>query len=96
MPDAVPHRPVDSGATIHADDVRGALLPAVGTKRVQILDRSLGNGFDLPELLAKVARHYLRRALDDAGGNKTRAARLVGLPSYQTFTNWMRRHGVED
>ena len=23
------------------------------------------------------------------------AARLVGLPSYQTFTNWMKRYGVD-
>lgn len=28
-------------------------------------------------------------------GSKTRAAELVGLPSYQTFTNWMKRYGVD-
>jgi transcriptional regulator with PAS, ATPase and Fis domain len=42
-----------------------------------------------------VARHYLGRALDEAHGNKTKAAKLVGLPSYQTFTNWMNRYGVK-
>ena len=34
------------------------------------------------------------RALDEAHGNKSQAAALVGLPSYQTFTNWMNRYGV--
>jgi hypothetical protein len=41
--------------------------------------------------LASVARHYLRRALDEAHGNKTEAAKLVGLPSYQTLSNWLQR-----
>jgi transcriptional regulator with PAS, ATPase and Fis domain len=37
----------------------------------------------------------LRRALDEAHGNKTEAAKLVGLPSYQTLTNWLNRYGVK-
>jgi DNA-binding protein Fis len=28
-------------------------------------------------------------------GNKTQAARELGLNSYQTLTNWMKRLGVE-
>jgi transcriptional regulator with PAS, ATPase and Fis domain len=42
-----------------------------------------------------VARHYLERALAEAGGNKTKAASLVGLPSYQTLTNWLKRYRIE-
>ena len=45
--------------------------------------------------MAELARHYLQRALAEAAGNKTRAAELVGLPSYQTFTNWMNRYEVK-
>ena len=59
-----------------------------------MLNRSLGNGFDLPGLLTEVARHYLSRAYSDARGNKSAACKLVGLPSYQTFTNWMKKYGV--
>ena len=58
------------------------------------MNRSLGNGFDLPGLLAEVARHYLSRALDETGGNKSAACKLVGLPNYQTFTNWMKKYRV--
>jgi DNA-binding protein Fis len=42
-----------------------------------------------------VARHYLARAMDEARGNKTKAAGLVGLPSYQTLTNWLTRYDVK-
>jgi DNA-binding NtrC family response regulator len=81
-------------ATLKAEDIREALLPLRGAKEDRIVGRPLGEGLDLAGLLATVARHYLERALDEAAGNKTRAARLVGLPSYQTLTNWMKRYGV--
>lgn len=85
-----------TGGTLTAEDIRDALLPAArGRSADGILERPLGEGLDLPDILASVARHYLRRALDEAHGNKTRAAQLVGLPSYQTFTNWMTRYGVK-
>ncbi|MCB9694321.1 MAG: sigma 54-interacting transcriptional regulator [Alphaproteobacteria bacterium] len=82
------------GETIETADVRGALLPA-RSPADQVLDRPLGEGFDLSGLLADVARHYLGRAMADAHGNKTKAADLVGLSSYQTLTNWLRRYGLE-
>jgi DNA-binding NtrC family response regulator len=83
-----------SDATLKAEDIREALLALPGAEQDGIVGRPLGEGLDLPGLLATVARHYLERALDEAAGNKTRAARLVGLPSYQTLTNWMKRYGV--
>jgi transcriptional regulator with PAS, ATPase and Fis domain len=79
---------------ISVEDVREAILPAVRSTRENILDRPLGDGFSLPELVDVVVRHYLERALEAAGGNKTKAAELVGLPSYQTFTNWLARHEI--
>jgi DNA-binding protein Fis len=33
--------------------------------------------------------------MDEAAGNKTKAAELVGLPSYQTLTNWLTRYEVD-
>ncbi len=82
------------GATITVEDMREALIPAPGALRRDVLGRELGNGFSLPDLLGDVATHYLVRALERAGGNKTKAAELVGLPSYQTLTNWMKKYGV--
>ncbi len=82
------------GETIRAEDVREALLEPAQAGR-EVLGRPLGEGFSLPELMSEVARHYLGRALEESHGNKSEAARLVGLPSYQTLTNWMERYGVE-
>lgn len=91
------HRAViwTEGLTITAEDVREALLDVPLAARPDVLGRPLGEGLDLAELLAGVARHYLERAMDEAGGNKTKAAALVGLPSYQTLTNWLAKYKVE-
>lgn len=82
------------GDTIRTEDVREALLDSAPVSRADILGRPLGPDLNLPRLLADVARHYLHRALVETQGNKSEAARLVGLPSYQTFSNWMERYGV--
>ena len=81
-------------AAIEAADVSEELLRTATAAPADLLGRSLGGGLDLPALMADLARHYLERALDEAGGNKTRAAELIGLPSYQTLTNWLARYGV--
>jgi len=82
------------GAVITAEEAREALLPAPSAGRSGVLGRPLGGGLNLAELLREVAHHYLTRAMDEAGGNKTKAADLVGLPSYQTLTNWLAKYKV--
>jgi transcriptional regulator with GAF, ATPase, and Fis domain len=81
-------------ALISTEDVREALLPTSAAAKSDVLRRPLGAGLDLQKLLREVARHYLERAMDEAHGNKTRAAELVGLPSYQTLSNWLKRYEV--
>jgi DNA-binding NtrC family response regulator len=87
---------LSSGDRIKEEDVRSAILPAIAQERDNVLTRPLGNGFDLQDLLAQVARHYLDRSVAEANGNKTEAAKLVGLSSYQTLTNWLKRYGVAE
>jgi DNA-binding NtrC family response regulator len=86
-----------TGEIIQAEDIQESLFPVTNKSSDQgeILNLRLGADLHLPELLAKVARHYLSRALIEAKGNKTQAAELVGLSNYQTFTNWMNKYGVE-
>jgi DNA-binding NtrC family response regulator len=69
-------------------------LPDRSTLRDQILGRPLEEGVDLQELMAEVARHYIKRAIEQSEGSKTIAAKLVGLPSHQTLSNWMMKYGV--
>jgi DNA-binding NtrC family response regulator len=82
--------------TITDDDVREALLLFPAREDDNLLEQPLTPGFNLSDLLGKVARHYLERALDEAQGNKTRATLLLGLENYQTLNNWMKRYGVVD
>jgi len=80
---------------IDAGDIDDA-LPAPPTSPADILDRPLGEGFALDDLLQEVERHYLERALRTAEGSKTRASRLLGLNSHQVLTTRMRKHGLPD
>ena len=82
------------GTVVSTDDISDAMLPAlpIAVAAETILNRPLEQGIDLKSLIDSVAEHYLRRAIDGAHGNKSRAAQLVGLPSYQTLTNWMRKY----
>jgi transcriptional regulator with GAF, ATPase, and Fis domain len=86
------------GKVIEAHDIADAILPirphTIGNDG--ILNRDLSHGLDLQEVLGSVARHYLRRALDLAHGNKSHAAKLLGLSSYQTLTNWSDRYGLSE
>lgn len=82
------------GPKIESTDIQQAILPNVVGRHESILDRPLESGIELPRLIEEVVRHYMERALKATGGNKTKAARLVGISSYQTFTNWMQRHEI--
>ncbi|WP_018952680.1 sigma-54 interaction domain-containing protein [Thioalkalivibrio sulfidiphilus] len=82
------------GGEITAQDVAEALAVTVAPKTETILGRPLETGISLPDILADVARHYLERALAQTHGNKSKAARLLGLGSYQTLTNWLQKYGL--
>ena len=56
--------------------------------------RPLGDGFDLDEHLNNLQRSYLRRAMEEANGVKSAAARLLGMSSYQTLDAQLKRLGV--
>ena len=79
---------------IEADDVRQALFAPVVPTSATVLNRPLGKGLSLPAVMGQVAQHYLQRALAEAHGNKSEAAQLIGLPSYQTLTNWLKKYKV--
>lgn len=83
-----------AGDRITGEDVRAALAVTVPAKGETVLGLPLEKGISLPDLIAEVARHYLERAMAQTHGNKSEAARLVGLGSYQTLTNWLQKYGV--
>ena len=59
------------------------------------LQRPLGRDFNLDTLLEEIRRHYIYRALDEAAGVKAQAARLLGLPNYQSLSYWIDKYEEE-
>jgi transcriptional regulator with GAF, ATPase, and Fis domain len=86
------------GGVMEAHDIADAILPSRPrtTGDDGILNHDLSEELDLQEIIGRVARHYLRRALDAAHGNKSQAAKLLGLSSYQTLTNWLEKYGLSE
>jgi DNA-binding NtrC family response regulator len=83
-----------SGEKITSEDIAESLAVTVAPTAETVLGRSLDAPISLPDLLSTVSRHYLQRAMAQAHGNKTEAARLLGLGSYQTLTNWLQKYEV--
>jgi transcriptional regulator with GAF, ATPase, and Fis domain len=57
-------------------------------------EEPLGDGFSLARHLEEIQRHYLRRAMEEAGGVKRRAAELLGYRNYQTLAAQLERLGI--
>jgi len=84
-----------SGDVISIEDAREALFLLDSQPSEYVLNRSISDGFNIQEVISDVARHYLSRAMEDTSNNKTKAAKKLGLPNYQTLTNWLIKYGLE-
>ncbi len=86
-----------SQKVIDIEDIREALLPIASeyARKDHVLNQPLAKGINLPEIMKMVAVHYLERAMSESHGNKSKSAQLLGLPSYQTLTNWLKKYGIE-
>jgi len=51
---------------------------------------------NLKDELAALARKRITAALVECDGNKTKAATFLGLASYQTVNNWIKRYDVAE
>jgi len=82
------------GKIINSDMVRDALLPLPNTFQENLMETSLGEGFEMKLLVEKFKAHHYKRAL--ATDNQvTKAAKLLGLNNYQTLTKWIEIHDWE-
>jgi len=80
--------------TIGPEDVADALfeMPPAASSGATL---DFSQGIDINGKIRDFARAHLIEALKYTGGNKTRAAELLGLASQQTLTNWMKKYDVE-
>lgn len=72
---------------ITEEDLGAAIaeMPGFRFATSESADIRLGAGFSLDEHLTNIHRDFLNRAMEQAGGVKTKAARLLGLANYQTL-----------
>ena len=80
---------------IDRQDITAAIGEAKDDRTLNVLEQPLGDGFELEEHLNSIRRHYLRRAMEEARGNKTRAAKLLAIDHYQTLDAQMKRLKVD-
>ena len=83
------------GEVIHPADLRAAVADMARGPSLDPLDHPLGDGFNLDEHLQAIQRHYLQRAMQEARGVKTEAARLLGMANYQTLDAQLKRLKVQ-
>ena len=81
------------GESIDARDVESAIFQV---RRISdaVLNQPISQGIELQQLLDRVARHYMERALEHTGHRKAAAAKLLGFSNHQTLLNWEKRLGV--
>jgi transcriptional regulator with PAS, ATPase and Fis domain len=83
------------GDVIERPDVADAIAEVPGKETVDLLELPLGEEFSLEDHLLEIQRHYLRRAMEEAGGVKKRAAELLGYRNYQTLAAQLDRLEVD-
>ncbi|WP_417436581.1 sigma 54-interacting transcriptional regulator, partial [Idiomarina abyssalis] len=64
-------------------------------KNASLLERDVSQGIDIQNIISELVRNYIPKALAHTGGNKSKAAELLGLKNYQTLTNWMDKYDVK-
>lgn len=85
------------GDELNRSDLVAALgeLPRESALGDRELKRPLGDGFDLEKHLSDLRRQYLQRAMEEAHGVKSHAAKLLGMKNYQTLDAQLKRLKVK-
>ncbi|MDD2661687.1 MAG: sigma-54 dependent transcriptional regulator [Methylococcales bacterium] len=81
--------------TISEFDIKEAMIsrPVNGNKSEL---PEIGSGLDIQGLLDDIKRQYITKALAQVAGNKKKATELLGLPNYQTLSNWMDKLNIQE
>lgn len=80
-------------AQITLQDIHAALIERTNTNRP--IDVDVTAGVNINQILDETKSYLIKSALESAGGQKKKAAKLLGLSNHQTLTNWMEKLGVE-
>ena len=76
-------------------DVSAAVEEAPRSASKSSLDLELGNGFDLGAHLDGIRKHYLARGMEEAAGQKKKAAELLGFDNWQTMDKQLKKFNIK-
>ena len=81
------------GEEISREDMARAIrsVPRGNGSSETVLNQALYEGFKLDDKIDQVRRHYLERALEKAGENRAKAAKLLGFKNAQNVTYWLEK-----
>lgn len=81
------------GEEISREDMTRAIrsVPRGNGSSETVLNQALYEGFKLDDKIDQVRRHYLERALEKAGENRAKAAKLLGFKNAQNVTYWLEK-----
>jgi DNA-binding NtrC family response regulator len=82
------------GESIDPRDIESAILQVRRTSDA-VLNQPISQGVELQQILDRVARHYVERALEHTGNRKGASAKLLGFSNHQTLHNWIKRLDVD-
>lgn len=82
-------------AVLKPQDIAAAVAEFPSAKTNDLLSLPLGGDFVLDSHLLDIQRHFLHRAMTEADGKVTKAAKLLGYKNYQTLSAQLERLGVE-
>jgi DNA-binding NtrC family response regulator len=78
-------------AELGVEEIRDGLADLLDVRRAPL---ELEPGFRLHDHMLEVQRRYVERAMEQAGGNKSAAAKLLGYANYQRLDAQLKRLGV--
>jgi transcriptional regulator with PAS, ATPase and Fis domain len=82
------------GDTITDTDLLDAMIARPAKQSSSELPE-IGEGIDIQALLDEIKHKYITGAIAQSAGNKKKATKLLGLPNYQTLSNWMEKLGIQ-
>lgn len=82
-----------SGETITEEAISISLFETP-QKGETILNREIGNNFNIQEVMDEVERHYTARAWEQSGKNQKIAADMLGYNNYQSFKKRLEKYGI--
>ncbi len=82
------------GKSISEKDMQEAMFTQQSSAS-DIMSHDLSNPLDIQGLVDKVEEHYVRLAWQKTAGQKKKSAQLLGLSSYQNYSNRLEKYGIK-